>query len=324
MSIFQEIFVWLLCLFMTCAPEGKPTSEGLQQAQAGYQAQLQGKYDEAIRLYDSAVAVGGMSDRELGQTYNYRGVSKLALGDLPGARADLDLAVQAYQGEAEIHSNSGWIYHQMKHFDEAIASYDEALRVNGKYAIAYANRGLAHSETGDYNQALRDYDRAIELNPKGYGPYIWRAAVHLQNHNYETAIKDYDQAIALNPNLVVAYNDRAAAHIELDQLERARSDLTTALRLNPGFAMAHNNLCEIDRREQKLDDALVACNRAIELGEVARAGKFQAVFYLTRAQAHEALNQIDLAIADVKAAREIWPEHDSVKEMAQRLGVAAP
>jgi tetratricopeptide (TPR) repeat protein len=45
--------------------------------------------------------------------------------------------------------------------DLAIADYNEALKINPKYAKAYYNRGLAYK-----SQAEADYKKAVELNPE--------------------------------------------------------------------------------------------------------------------------------------------------------------
>ncbi len=51
-------------------------------------------------------------------------------------------------------------------YDQAIADYDEAIKLNPKLAGAYANRGNAYENKGQDDQAIADYDEAIELKPK--------------------------------------------------------------------------------------------------------------------------------------------------------------
>jgi len=47
----------------------------------------------------------------------------------------------------------------------AIADFNEAIKLDPKYAYAYNNRGNIKSRKGDLNGAMADYNRAIKLNP---------------------------------------------------------------------------------------------------------------------------------------------------------------
>jgi tetratricopeptide (TPR) repeat protein len=53
-----------------------------------------------------------------------------------------------------------------KEYDKAIADYDEAIRLDPKYAIAFNNRGSAWLIKKEYDKAIADYDEAIRLDPK--------------------------------------------------------------------------------------------------------------------------------------------------------------
>jgi len=50
-------------------------------------------------------------------------------------------------------------------FDEAIADYDEALRLRPQHAESYFNRASAYRYKGQNKQAIADYEKALDLNP---------------------------------------------------------------------------------------------------------------------------------------------------------------
>src|SRR5215471_14533654 len=50
--------------------------------------------------------------------------------------------------------------------DGASAEYNRAIDLDPKYANASGNRGLAKQTKGDLYGAIADYSRAIELDPK--------------------------------------------------------------------------------------------------------------------------------------------------------------
>ena len=50
--------------------------------------------------------------------------------------------------------------------EEAIARYDEAIRLDPQDAAAYINRGNANDYLGQHQRAIDDYDEAIRLDPR--------------------------------------------------------------------------------------------------------------------------------------------------------------
>jgi tetratricopeptide (TPR) repeat protein len=63
-------------------------------------------------------------------------------------------------------NNRGIAYDTKGDHDRAIADYDEAIRVNPKFAFAFNNRGTAYKNKGDPDSAIADYNEAIRLDPK--------------------------------------------------------------------------------------------------------------------------------------------------------------
>ncbi len=69
--------------------------------------------------------------------------------------------------EADIHYNAGVELQEQGRLQEAIAEYDEAIRLDPEYADAYINRGVAYFNLGQLERAIRDFDEAILLKPPG-------------------------------------------------------------------------------------------------------------------------------------------------------------
>lgn len=78
---------------------------------------------------------------------------------------------------------SGWVDKGMTlvmecKYDEAIKTFDKAIELNPRDAVAYSNRGAAYGQIGNYKQQFEDSNRAIELNARDAVAYNNRGVAH--------------------------------------------------------------------------------------------------------------------------------------------------
>ena len=111
-------------------------------------------------------------------SWQNRGISKLALGDLDGALADINEAIRLDPTLPQPLTNRAVIWRAKGDLDRAIADTTEAIRlakakapVNimtppGSVLIsAYSQRALAYEAKGDIDRAKQDYAAALEGRP---------------------------------------------------------------------------------------------------------------------------------------------------------------
>src|SRR5215469_18790421 len=76
---------------------------GVDDANAGVAAARNGKYDDAIQLFTSAINSDMLSLTGRAQAFAYRGIAKATTGDYDGAQEDLNFSValdSAYNADA--------------------------------------------------------------------------------------------------------------------------------------------------------------------------------------------------------------------------------
>ena len=63
------------------------------------------------------------------------------------------------------HNNLGNAFDHLGKYQEAVAQYTEALRINPNYAEAHYNLGNAFDHLGKYQEAVAQYTEALRINP---------------------------------------------------------------------------------------------------------------------------------------------------------------
>ena len=199
------------------------------------------------------------------EAYYNRGNALHELKRFEEAVASYDRALTLRPDYAEAHSNRGNALHALKRFDEALVSYDRALAVRPDDAEAHSNRAATLHELGRFEEAVVSCDRALALRPDNVDALLNRGVALNELNRFQEALSSYDRALAARPDDAAALSNRAATLHELGRFEEAVASCDRALTLRPDYAEAHSNLGNGLMNQGRLIEAEAACRRAIEL-----------------------------------------------------------
>ena len=132
---------------------------------------------------------------------------------------------------AEAFLLQGLAYVALDQPEEALNAYNQAIRLDPKYALAFYNRGKVYALLGQYFRAIEDYNEAIYFDPEYTSAYNNRGTVYALLEQYHRAIQDYDETIRLDPQHAHGYCNRALAYAALNMYPEAQQDAERAVEL---------------------------------------------------------------------------------------------
>lgn len=110
--------------------------------------------------------------------------------------------------------------------DRAIATYQEALKLDGEMGAAWNNLGTLLQEKKEYQSAATAYRRAADLSPTDPRPYENLGLLYREANWREDSIRYYEMALERDPDSLPALRGFA-----MSAKETARADEVTRERL---------------------------------------------------------------------------------------------
>lgn len=231
------------------------------------------------------------------------------LGNCLRREGKSDEAIAQYQEvlrlkpkSAEAHYNIGMALTQKGELDDAIAQYRQAVQLDPKYSDAYINLGSALLHEGEVDDAMAQYLTALKISPNDATAHYNLGTVLLRQGKVDEAVAQLEQAVQINADYADAQSNLGTALLHQGHLGRATAHFQEALRINPQDAGACDGLAWILATVS--DASSRDGKRAVELARHAnQLAKGQNPVYLrTLAAADAELRRFDEAIQNAQAA----------------------
>ncbi|MGK7900211.1 MAG: tetratricopeptide repeat-containing serine protease family protein [Hormoscilla sp.] len=186
-------------------------------------------------------------------------------------------------------------------YQAAVASFDKATEINPRLYEAWRERGEALASLQRYREALASLEKAININPKDSVLYMWRGEMLRNLERHAEAVEAYSQAIDIKPH-PFAYNNRGNARSDLGDNSGAIADYNKAIEIQPDDASAYVNRGVVRSDLGDNEGAIADYNKAIEIKPD------YAVAYVNRGNVRSDLGDNNGALADYNKAIEIKPD----------------
>jgi len=97
------------------------------------------------------------------------------------------------------HYNEGLGYMDDEKYDQAIVSFNKAVKEDKKFAFAWDNLGISYRKRGNYKEAIKCYETSLEIDPDGGMPRQNLPIAYEYLKDYKKASEAYENLIKYNP-----------------------------------------------------------------------------------------------------------------------------
>jgi tetratricopeptide (TPR) repeat protein len=221
-------------------------------------------------------------------------LSFLQSGNVNGARLTLARAPASARDDAFACKAFSLIYLSANDYDQAIAWFDNALRLNGKNAEALSGKGTALQGAGRLAEAIASFDRALALTVADPETWYNRGVALDALGDIEAALQSYDTALVHRPVYARALARRSAALAKLGRFEEALATANTLIAVATenradAWCLRGNMLQELGR----YSDAIAAYNQTLGIDPNYVAA------LINRATANAEIGKLDDALRDL-------------------------
>jgi tetratricopeptide (TPR) repeat protein len=122
---------------------------------------------------------------------------------------------------ARAYANYGLTFLQEARFSEALANYEQALRLAPNWHIVHINLGLIYTALGNDSLAQFCYDRAVATDHYSATAKIYRGEYLLSRRRYSDALRDFEDVLPLHRQKYAICKGAATAAAGLGAWEKA-------------------------------------------------------------------------------------------------------
>lgn len=149
--------------------------------------------------------------------------------------------------------------------DEAVALFEQALRLEPDDAEIHGNLGIALAALGRRAEARAHLERAVALAPASAEAQNNLGNARAQEGALDEAAAHYRRAVELDPRYPDARNNLANVLVQQGALDEAIRQYEAALAADRRYAAAHANLAAVLTRLGRNDDAIAHYRAALDL-----------------------------------------------------------
>ncbi len=175
--------------------------------------------------------------------------------------------IERNPGSWMAHNNLGLAWSKLPgRLDDAVAQYQEALRLKSDIAEIHTNLGSALAQMpGRLDDAIAQFREALRLDPKYPDAHFYLANALVQSGRIPEAIQNYEEALRGDPNLAEASNNLGMILCRIGRTDEGMARIEAAIRIQPDYVQAHFARGAALMQAGRRDDAAAEFEKVLQL-----------------------------------------------------------
>ncbi len=145
-------------------------------------------------------------------------------------------------------NNLGIAYMDQLQYSEALAAFNQVVRLRPDYADGYINLGLTEIQWEKYSEARPYLEKALALSAENARALYYMGLVERRAGNSKEEIADFKKVVEQYPMSIDARRELGISYYQGHQYEEARAQFEALQGIEPDDLSAHYNLAVIYRR----------------------------------------------------------------------------
>jgi len=221
-----------------------------------------GKYTEALNYYSEVLT--RPEYRKNHMLWNNKGLVFLKLSKYENAIESFDNAIKLLPNSTTALYNKGIALAFLAKFQEAIYCYDKALEINPDASEVWNDKGGAFLGLGKYRDAIYSFDKALSLDPSNFVAWVNKGNSLRNVGMYDESIKAFEEAIQINNNYSLGWMGKGASLKDIGKYEEAIECYSKAIKISPSVD-AWYNLGTMYSELERNDQAIESFKKALQL-----------------------------------------------------------
>ncbi|MFD2244845.1 tetratricopeptide repeat protein [Pontibacter ruber] len=157
-------------------------------------------------------------------------------------------------------------FHNSQNWDQAIAKYDLASRVNPTDTTAVLYAAYASTAKQDYPGAIKYYDKLISIGHNTED--VYKAKIQLMQETQasdDALFATVQEGLKVHPNSVYLMQEELKYYLKNDRADEAMARLDKAIAADPKNASLYAVKGNLQERKKDIDGAYASYKKAIEI-----------------------------------------------------------
>jgi tetratricopeptide (TPR) repeat protein len=213
-------------------------------------------------------------------------------------------------------------------FEDAVRSFELALRLDSKFVDAWIKKGYCQFHLGEYNSAIMSYEKALEVDINNVEPWNLKGLAYYKLRNYEKAIASCEKAIDVNPNDAMVWYNYACYLVLSGRIDEGLEALKRSIEIDINYA--RKSVRDRDFESARAEEGFKRIIEVVVLESIRQGynyvGKIVWITGMDRQDVEEAAMRLTMKGSLIKRVKKGITSkeeyYDMAKDIAERVGYA--